>query len=104
MSETKQLLNSAVKAEPDIALAAGGASRPTIVSGRSEAATNSRPISAPATPADATKKSCSDGGVTALPSMAAGPRPRRHGVGESARDGHGLKLVREDHARNLGKR
>jgi hypothetical protein len=33
------------------------------------------------------------------------PTPsRRHGVGESARDGRGLKLVREDHARNLGKR
>jgi hypothetical protein len=47
-SETKKLLVRAVNAEPAMDLAAAGAPLPSTVSGLSEAATNSRPISAPA--------------------------------------------------------
>ncbi|MGH3193759.1 MAG: hypothetical protein ACRDOL_42185 [Streptosporangiaceae bacterium] len=47
-SETKKLLNRAVNAEPATALEAAGAPLPSTVSGRSEAATKSSPISAPA--------------------------------------------------------
>jgi hypothetical protein len=48
MSETKKLLTRAVNAEPATTLAAAGAPLPSTVSGLSDAATNSRPISAPA--------------------------------------------------------